>query len=198
MKKMLVLTAVAVLAFSGMALAQIDPDPDGMSVYLDEEGMINCAVVDPMAPYAGTAYVLVTRPSVSEPSVLGWEARIEVTYDAFSAGPFDLLEGTNVGSGDNYQVGNGAVPLPIVGNVAVLATYSFMFFGNPDGHLVFSLSGVPGSLSFPDGAGYAAQVGFPTPAQPITGAWGECCWVNRECNPIANDDMTWGQVKSLY
>ncbi len=198
MKKMLVLTAVAVLAFSGMAMAQLDPDPDGMSVYFDAEGMTYCMDVDSAFPYAGTAYVLVTNPSVSEPSVMGWEARIEVTYEALSAGPMDLLGGTNAGSGDNYQVGNGAAPLPIVGNVCVLATYSFLFFGQTDPHIVFSLAGVPGSLTFPDGAGYAAAVGFPTPCQPFPGIWGECAWINRcEC-VIGNEDLTWGQVKSLY
>jgi len=46
MKMMLALTAMIVLAFSGLAMAQIDPDSDGMSVYFDPDGMVYCLTVD--------------------------------------------------------------------------------------------------------------------------------------------------------
>jgi hypothetical protein len=198
MKKMLAL--VAVLVFSSMAMAQIDPDPDGMSLYFDTEGMTFCMDYDGSVPLSITAYLLLTNASVSEPAVLGWEAHLEIESNAFSINPWVLYDGTNVGSGMDFIVGNGAFPLPIVDGVCALAEVGILFFGQIDPYAIYTVTGVEGSLSYPNGTGYAAEVGFPKPCQPIFGTWGACAWVNggNNCFSIANEDMTWGSVKSLY
>ncbi len=68
-----------------------------------------------------------------------------------------------------------------------------------EGHAeaTISVNGVPGSLSFPDGPGYAAEAGFPSPCQSIWGLWGPVAFINTPC-ALANESMTWGSVKSLY
>ena len=92
----------------------------------------------------------------------------------------------------------GAAAIPITGLAVVVATISVEFLGlEGSADTEFSLYGVPGSLSFPDGPGYAAEAGVPSPCYPMYGYWGPLSWINGIC-PTANEDMTWGAVKSLY
>ena len=199
MKKMLVLTAVIALAFSGIATAQIDPDPDGMSVYFDEDGVSFCMAVEPGTIAQGTAYFLLTNPSTTAVNVLGWAANLNfVINEPFAPVQWNLLDGLNAGSGMDFIVGNGNSPLPIVDGVCVLASAAFAFFGAVDPYAIFEVNGSD-FVSYPEGVGYTATIGIGTPGQPKLGAWGPCAWVN-DCplDPIANEDMSWSQVKSLY
>lgn len=190
MKKMLVLAVVAVFAFSGSAMAvPVDPDPDGMSMYFDVGGETFCAT------HAGgflplTAHLLVTNASA--PDVKAWEARLELDTNAQLVNPWVLSPGAvPVVEGNDYQVGTGSNPIPAIDGVAHLADITILFYGmNPPGtdFATYSVSGVPGSLAFPDGAGYAHVAGTPIPCQPIDGTWGACAWLNGVCDIIANED----------
>jgi len=197
MKMMLALTAMIVLAFSGLAMAQIDPD-----------GMVYCLTVDDWVagPGAGPgvidAYLLVTRPDTAFPSIQAWEAQINITTNSYLVPVVNLTPGAADYDADlnDYVVGCGGVnAIPITGEATAIAHIELEFLGFEGTALVtVNLGGVPGSLSFPDGPGYAAEAGFPSPCQPLLGAWGDCAWINGDCNPIANEDLTWGAVKSLY
>ena len=200
MKTLLMLLAIAV--FTTGAIAQpIDPDMDGMGIYFEPDGaLIPCAHTGGGIA-AITAYLLITRPSHGE--VVAWEARIVSEVDAFSAGSWVLANGgTNVGEGDDYIVGLGANPIGVTGQAVILATRDMVFFGMPTDFALFYLGGVPGSLSFPDGTpGYAADLGLFVPGQVWHGSLDEpVASVNDSsiCDTVANENMAWGHVKSLY
>ncbi len=208
MKKMLALTAMAVIAFSGLALAQLDPDADGMSVYFDDQGMSYCLEVDPWVPGPGAgpglieAYLLVTRPDTPYPTIQAWEAQINITTNSYLVPVVNLTPGAADYDADleDFVVGCGGVnAIPITGDATVIANIELEFLGfEGTAEVVVNMNGVPGSLSFPDGPGYAAEAGFPSPCQCIFGAWGDVAWINNCMHPVANEDMTWGSVKSLY
>jgi len=211
MKKMLALTAIAVLAFGGIAMAQpIDPDPDGMGVYFDTDGIDFCMTIDPWTvgvdpgPGSIPAYLLLTNPSSVDDgftTVKGFVARIDATTNSYiPAGAWTLTESAfNNNSHPEYVVGLGLVPISVTGQTVVLATNNFAWTGyEGSAALTITLDGVPGDLSYPEQIGYAPEVGFPYPVQSRHGHWGENAWINGACDPIANENMTWGSVKSLY
>lgn len=75
--------AIALVMISGLlmvslAAAQIDPDPDGMGIYFDSGGLINCLTgLEPDIYGPGFVYPLVARPSFPEDlGITGWEARL--------------------------------------------------------------------------------------------------------------------------
>ncbi|MBC8424959.1 hypothetical protein H8E07_12615 [bacterium] len=211
-----VLVALAVVLICGPVAAQwIDPDPDGMSLYFDEEATIWCGSVDDWVPAIGagpsfSVYLIVTNPSTGFPSIRAWEARVEITTNSFI--PY---EGLTLTPGaidtdpdpDNYVVGCGGLydGILIHDDTVVLAIAELQwlgFEGTATG--TFELCGVEGSLSFSDGPGYAVAPGYLYPCQSFFGTdnWGVCAYLNpgaHECEPIiASENMTWGMVKSLY
>lgn len=204
MKKMLVLSAMAVFAFSSVALAVVDPDPDGMSIYFDTTGDTYCIdTANPFSPY--NVYILLTNASSSNP-VLAWEAR--VTYDgdaAFGVANGNVSwaltnDGLNTGDAVDMIVGTGLTPVAITGDATILASAQLVWMA-AGGHAYFTIGRVTDSLSFPDSMGYVSQIGVGTPAQHIFGTPGaECAWIGGDCanTPVADEDMSWGGVKALY
>ena len=196
MKKLLALAAIA--AFATTAFAQIDPDPDGMGVYFDMEGAANCKeIVFNGAPIMVDAYLLLTNPSGAQ--VLAWEARVISDVAALSAGTWALNGGLNVGSDPDFIVGMGATPHMVTGPTVMLASRQIMFFMVTGEYATFTVQGVPGSASFDGTPGYQAVLGVMTPAQSPTGSYdAPQSFVNGSCDVVANEDMAWGSVKSLY
>ena len=188
----------------------IDPDPDGMGVYFDTEGMEYCIVVDDWVPGPGAgpgvidAFLLVTRPDTPFPTIQAWEAQINITTNSYLAPVVTLTPGAADYDADpeDYVVGaGGANANPITGNATVIANIALEFLGfEGTASVIVTMGGVPGSLSFPDGPGYAAEAGFPSPCQSRFGVWGGNAWINADCHGwiIANEELTWGTVKSLY
>ncbi len=204
MKKMLVFSVMAVFAFSSLAIAQIDPDPDGMGIYFDTGATSFC--IETTGAYQPiTVYLMVTNQSVSEPSILAWEAKLIVEGNPTVAIPtgWTLTTGAqNFGTGNEYIVGTTLPPLAFTGTATVLASITLSYLGIEVGpYGTFAVARVPGSTSFADGGGYSAAVGFPTACQPIFGTWNTAsAWINggENCFTVANEDMTWGDVKTLY
>jgi hypothetical protein len=195
MKKLLAMLAIALLASS--AMATVDPDPDGMGVYFDLDGDVVCTTT--AAPFSNVvAYLLATNPSTG---ISGWEANIDV-LGAAVAPAWTLAAGLDVdmsAAGFQVGIGTGALALPAAPAV-VLATWSG-FVMAPTDVIEFFVSGVPGSSSFPDSPGYAAgdnagdlrefQVSSGTGMNlPVAGI--------NTCTVVANEDMTFTNVKSLY
>jgi hypothetical protein len=206
MKKMLIFSVMAVLAFSSFAQAvPVDPDPDGMSVYFDMDATAFCIDTQP-GYFPITAYLMVTNHSTELDYIVSWEAQLTVEGNPLVPIPsgWDLTAGAaNYGSGDDYIVGTVAPPLDFTGDATMLASITLAFLGGEvDPYAIFTIGQVPGSTSFPEGAGYTSQPGSPIPCQHIFDAWGTpCAWVNgseEDCGGTANEDKTWGSVKSLY
>jgi len=198
MKKLLAMLAVALLA-SG-ALAQVDPDPDGMGVYFDTAGTMFCTST--AAPFEQiTAYLLITNPSATSGGS-GWEAWVTVEGGVV-APSWTLAAGLDVDPSDQgFQVGigTGGLALPY-GETVVVATYS-AFVQVPDAVVNFYVEGVPGSTSFPSSPGYAAgnDAGDLRPLQVSsgTGMGLPVASVNGDCGVVANEDLTFSNVKALF
>ena len=199
---------IVLLLLATCAAAQpIDSDPDGMSFYFDTDGTEYCLTVDDWvpAPYAGfcvTAFLLVTCPDTPFPSIQAWEAHVEIVTNSMTP-PLGLrLASCAVNySSDPYDYYVGFCPcigVEITGDATVIAWVELSWSGW-EGHAeaTFILEGVEDSLSFPDGPGYAAEAGFPSPCQPLFSDWGACAWINNDCT-TPNEGMSWGAVKSLF
>ena len=189
------------------AVAQpVDPDPDGMSIYFDTEGMSWCLEVPSWEPALGAgpaidAYLLVTNPDTPYPSILAWEAHVEIISNSLIPTLYlDPTPGCVVTIiTEDYVMGCIANPIPIIDGVAMIASAQLHWLGT-EGHAAatFIVRGVEGSISFADGPGYASAPGFASPCQPLFGAWGEVAWINGGCQTVGDESLTWGAVKGLY
>ncbi len=204
MKHRLLFLIVLSLAMCGPASAQIDPHPDGMSIYFDLGATQFCYELGP-GYQPVTAYLMLTRPSTNQPAVLAWEARLEV--DANPIVPLPVCwtythDGFGWDCGPDNIVGTTTPPLAFTGEATMLASITLSYIGiEVDPYAIFTIGRVTGSTTFPEGPGYTSEAGSPTPCQHIFGAWGTpCAWVNKDnCElVVANNVMTWGNVKALY
>jgi len=197
---------IVILLFPACAAAQpIDPDPDGMSVFLEYEGEMDyCMTMDdwfPAPPPAGpgtiTVFLLLTRPSTDQDVITNWEARVDLHCNSLLAPDVMNVAYNHVDHDDDPDdyVIEGYIPLS--GDSTILAWFDIEYLGY-EGHveIMVELAGVEGSQVFSDGPGYQAHGVFP--CQSMLGSWGPMAWVNGPCATIADERMAWGAVKSLY
>ncbi len=210
MKTLTILTTMLLLA-SPSAAQTLDPHPDGMSIYFDEEATGYCALEYPGVFIPVWVYIVLTHPSTSSPHVLSWEARVEIETNAtYQVDPSGFLYWWFEGNGEWHPydqdliIETGTPPLPITGDATVLAS-TMLVWTTLDGYAQISIGRVTDSTTFPEGAGYSAEVGSSIQCHHIFDAWGSpCAWVNPAyfgvaCEPdIANENITWGGVKALY
>jgi hypothetical protein len=198
MKKLLVMTAIALLAFSVSASAQVDPDPDGFGVYFDT-GATSFNVTYPGGFAPINVYLMITRPSGD--FIRAWECTIVETNNFTVPGTWALIGGLDVdGDALDFVVGMGTTPHP---NAPAIMLASKTMYGAAPGAgsaATFIVKGVAGSVSFPGGQpGYVHTLGINTPCQVLTGNMLEpqAC-INSACMVVANEDMSWSSVKALY
>jgi len=196
MKKLLVTLAIVCLA--GSAIAQVDPDPDGLGMYFDLEGVDYC--LDYMG---GQAFVYLLLTNCSQPSgISGWEAH--VTY-VVPSGDFEtgwtLPAGSlNVSAAPDFVVGLGT-PMPYA-PALLLATYGILVFA-PDQMDFFV--GPCNTPSLPGVPAYAAgdDPGLLVPLQPVSGS---ADLPVAQLNPangcpgdvIGTQQETFGSVKAMF
>jgi hypothetical protein len=199
MKKLTALTSILVLLLAGIAFAQVDADPDGLGVYFDTNGIETCFTT--VAPFESvTGYLLLTNPSDSF-GISGWEANIDV-LGAAVAPAWTLAAGLDVDmSAAGFQVGIGtdALALPVAPAV-VLATW-VGFIMAPTDIVSFVISNVAGSSSFPSNPGYASgsNAGVLIPLQVSSGyPYGAPAAQINACDVVANEDMSFSNVKNLF
>lgn len=194
MKKLLAVFAVALIA-SG-AMAQVDSDPDGLGVYFDVNGMTyETATVAPFSPVS--AYLLLTNPSAPA-GVSGWEAVVNVNGGAVGAS-WVLAAGLNVTAAPVFQVGigTGAAALPAAPAV-LLATWTGYIMAPTD---VVEFVVMPAGVSFPDSPGYAAGDDETDliPLQVSSGyPYGAACAIINGTGVVANEDLTFSNVKNMF
>ena len=140
---------VLFVCLAGGAVAQLDPGPDGIGIYFDMDATIFCTTT--AAPFTSiTAYLLITDPSTSEP-ITGWEARCWIT-GAPVAPSWSLANGVDLDP-DPLIYDVSFDPVQPTGSTFLLATWTG-FIMAPTDLISFDITGVPGSVRFPDSPGY--------------------------------------------
>jgi len=199
MKKMLIVMCMIGLVAS---CAWAYPGPNSFGVYLDTESTAYPVCADVAAFAQQTVWCCVTNPTGFQ--VAGWEAMVTITNDSAFFGDWELVSGLNVGSGNQFVVGNGLEPLQINPQGVVPLMSITMVVVSVDDPIEFYIEGVPGSLSFPDGPGYAEEVGAAIPCVTSTGSQATPVFIINpvggagECTLVPNEDSSWGAVKTLY
>jgi len=193
MKKWVVFLAMSSLLVGANAMAQIDTGENGIGMYFDEGATINCD--NPGAVGALDLYLCLTNIT-SPDGISGWECRIEITQGVY------ILETVlmgylpiNFGSAPDYIVGLGE-PLPWAPSM-VVGVFTFGVF-MPDPIEIFIKPvvnpSIPGVPAYADGAN--SDILIPL-VQSTGGPDIPVGVINGDC-PVANEDATWGSVKSLY
>ncbi len=184
-----------------------EQSPNGLSVYFDLEGETYCVVVEdwtpgPEAGFTVMAYLLLTYPETDFPSVQAWEANVYVTTNSYLYPTVSLTPGAIDIDPDPYDYVvdcGGAAAIPITGDFTMLASIELPWLGfEGTAECTAHVGGVNGSESFPDGAGYIPEPGFPIPCTSAYYSWGDCAWIDHECFVIGTEGMAWGDIKSLY
>ncbi len=197
MKKLVVLIGLVSLVFSSGAMAQIDPDDDMLGIYFDVNATIFCADAPVGAP--SPAYLCLTNPTYvgqDGEAVSGWECNVEVTEGVFILA-WLLTEGAvNVSLPPDFIVGL-ATPLPW-SPVIVLMELTVGVFA--PGAINFTLHPSDTPSFDPPSPGYAAgdDPGLLIPLGYSAGGEVVCAVINGDCNVTADEDATWGSVKSMY
>jgi hypothetical protein len=198
MKNLLVLLMISLMATS--AFAVVDEDPDMLGVYFDASADQNALNIGINIPFF--AYVMITNPS--EANVWGLEFGYDVVVPAgfeglifrlannLPAGSVDLGNSTSLFSGD--YVAGLASPLP--GQpVTTFVTWQFMILTPMTVELFLGPSQVE---SISDGlpayeyGGQIKSLGLSTggPGVPVA--------VVNGTGPVANEEASFGSVKSLF
>ena len=148
------LCAILFMTITGVAIAQIEPDPDVLGIYFDLNGTVYERYT--AAPFQiVTAYALVTRPS--DPiGISGWEAGVIVDGPAVVP-HWSLAAGMDVDltdTGFQVVIGTGAECLPSA-QAVLLATWTG-FVMSPTDQILFTVTALPGSGSFGGRPGYTS------------------------------------------
>ena len=155
---------ILILVTTGLATAQ----QDVFCVCVDPDTPSTCGGnVD--APFLGHAIVWLCIVDISNFQVKAWEALVEISDESAWVGNWQLAGGNNYGTPPVFVVGAGSSPLqPNSANAVALMSIDLLILDETT-PIEFYVRGVPGSLSFPDGPGYAWEAGFPVPCTPCSG-----------------------------
>jgi len=202
MKKLLAVFAVALIA-SG-AMAQVDPDPNGIGFYFD----VDANVFEGTAAMYTTATAYLVLTNVDDPSgVSGWECMTDIVVaDPAAIGglPSWVLAGGLDADPDpaNWAVGIGTGEAAFDQAPAIiLATWSAFLMSAVQ--IDFYVYPYPGSLGFDNAPGYAsgADEAVLIPLQVSNGyPYGTPCAVLNGPPGVVvnNEDMSWSGVKNLF
>ncbi len=199
MKKLVLVIALAAIALSGSAFAQDPAYFDNIGVYMDEAATNSCVTL-PAGAY--NTYLVLTKLTQNE--VLGWECKLSVENMFLTS--FTLRgQGLDVGTREDEHIVGLSDPLPAVNGQLVIADLQFLISnsGAPSyafiDEIYFSLleNGLPAYLN-------GASDGFPLHQANAynpgwTGSVGVPVFIaNGDCNTVANEELSFGSVKSLF
>jgi hypothetical protein len=185
--------AILFLLIAGHAAAQVDPDPDGVGLYLDTDATVVCGTVP--AFQVATLYLCLTHPS-SPHGLSGWECSFTVPTNTVLVDAGFPDNGFNLKTRPEFMVAYQQ-PLPAA-DVIVLAVIDLLpisavpadFFLNP-----------PAAPSLPDGACYAdgADPRLLIPMHPSSGDWSlPVARLNGDCAVVRDEPSDWGRMKALF
>lgn len=176
------------------ALAQLDPDPDGIGIYADPGATSVCVTARPGDIFP--VYLCITRPSTTT-GIQAWACRVVVPENAqilaWNIPGFSL----NVAQPPEFAVGRGTdwqLPAPVVN---IMTFYVSVTNRSP---AYFYLEGAPLAGTGFDQAPVYLEAGdyetphflhsFPAgPSQPMFAV---------NATIVAEEPTSWGQVKALY
>jgi hypothetical protein len=194
MKRWLTLLTLGVLLTGSSALAQIDPDTDGIGIYKDLAATIYCAPETPNAPF--DVYLVLTNPSALG-GVSGWELQLEFSALVFALNWGYQGQAVNAATPPEFAVGLAAalpwapaINLMTITMLALVPTCEWI-------HIIPTLNpSIPGELVYADGVDPGNLIimrqSTGGPDEPVYG-------INCDCPPpIATDEASWGNVKNLY
>ncbi len=183
------------IMLASAAMAQIDPDPDGIGIYFDQGATVNSVVVAD-GTESVTAYLILTNPTI-DGDMNNWTGFVSTYLN-------DANQGTTIfgrpNNGHNLIVSNmpgsfhwsfqvsvySDPPLPAT-PITILAELEILMYNFED----------PIYLYVHEGAGYSAGAGGAA-MNPASGSWDlPLAVINGEA-PVAVESKPWGGVKLLY
>lgn len=207
MKKTIIVFAMLSL-LTGAAHAISFPGPDSIGIY--------ATLTDTVTTLTTTAgfqqfevYMMITNPSLE--GVSGWECKVNVDGPVV-AGAWTLAAGTDYNADPElFTVGIGigvnAIRTDTETNSCAIASYAGYIMNITD-QVTFTIRPFPGSVTFHPGPGYVApdDAGIIQDLVMSTGGYLDgATWVenpafviNQALAPIANEDVTWAGVKTLF
>jgi hypothetical protein len=211
MKKMIfVLSAISLLA--GMSYAF--PGPDSIGMYGSTTDPVTTLTTS--APFEQVnIYLMITNPSLG--GVSGWECKVEITGDAFTApgwtyggGGLNVYDAVATGL-FNVGIGPGAdaIRSDVTTGACLIATLT-AFVQLPTQSMELYVLPFPGSVTFPgdigpgyvdpDNVGVVQTLVTATGGTDVEGTWtrNPVFVVNPGVTPVSNEDTTWSTVKTLF
>ncbi|MFO7609444.1 MAG: hypothetical protein R6X35_09655 [Candidatus Krumholzibacteriia bacterium] len=199
MKKIAIAAFLLTLVLAhGYALAQMDPDDDGIGIYFDPCACVNCVPME-VGPQQG--YVVITHPTSQQAGVGGWEAKIWTDGPGIITGVTFEGQAFNFGSRAHEYIVGIAVPLynPFMYPAVVVATFDFLLTDDATplhwyiDHIYFH-STPEEQPAYLDGADYNIIIPL---QQPTGGPTIPVATINGDC-AVPATEASWGDVKSLY
>ncbi len=193
MKRLIPHTILIILLIAIPAAAQIDPDPDGIGIYADLEGLTNSVALEVGQPLE--VYLLLTRPSQSG-YLMGWQCGIEVPENVSIWGWYIPGTFVNVGVPPAFAVGRAQDPTYLDGSTILLMTF-----------ILQPQDGEEAVFMIDDGGWWTPYQGLPIYAtgvgdenmhamHPYPSGPGRKAFVVNEA--VANASLGWSEVKRLY
>lgn len=192
MKRLLVLGLTLLMASN--AMAQVDPDPNGIGLFFDTGYTNRCGTVA-----GGMAAVYLVASNISMTGLAGWEVQVR----AEGAGAM-FLNATLAGQGPinlwvapEFQVGLG-VPMVAQPNLLLATLNYFVMAPSP---VILKVGPTDHVQSIPGEACYAdmVDVGILVKFQPPQGSWTlPAAILNGACDIVDAQEETWGGVKGMF
>jgi hypothetical protein len=193
MKKWVVFLAMSGLLIGTHAMAQIDTGENGIGFYFDQGATINCDNPGAVGPV--DLFLCLTNLTAPD-GVAGWECRVEITQGVYVLDTaLSGLNPVNFGAAPDYIVGLGE-PLPWAPSLVVAVFTIGVFMPDPIELFIKPVvnPSIPGVPAFADGGNPDLLIAL---VQSTGGPDIPVAVINGDC-PVANEDATWGTVKSLY
>ena len=192
MRKLLFLSLLLAPVLGGSALAQIDPDADGIGLYGDTDAQTN--TLQASTGSQAQIYLLLTRPSASG-GIAGWECGVVPPDNVTLLGWQVPYTHSNIGSGNDFVV--GCAEVLNVAQVVILASTTVLAGDASPGAFYLTPGprdegddGLPNYLDAGNTdelvALHAWPQGMDAPVFVLNGNMGD------------EEATTWGNVKSLY
>lgn len=194
MKKLLVLGLTLLMAST--AMAQVDPDPNGIGLFFD----MGTYTTRCGSAASGMLPLFLVASNIETPGGLGgWEAQVRLNgaglmfLSAVLAGQGPI----NLYTAPEFQVGLG-VPMDFAPNLLLATINYFVMAATPATFYIEPIAhaqSIAGECCFADGADVGNLVAFQAPQ----GLWSlPAALLNQDCGLVAAEDETWGGVKGMF
>lgn len=201
--KNLIIVGIVITMLASAAIAQIDPDPDGIGLYADLAATQTSISVAPFTEFE--VYLVATNISEEDIVIwgteIGWDPGLLYMDHSFPYGNIDnhiFFFGTDEA---DMAIAGSDYSILAYGPNAHLLTISFLFFDNIPHYLYLR--------PFWYGSGPDTQISYGSkqmhdayepniPLHPSSGSFDLPVFVVNGDAPVESESMSFGQVKRLY